>query len=142
MGVGRYVGKTGHEAMTGSPIMATWRNGSAFGFDRQRHQKVAGSSPAVVILLPLPLECYFSSSLLSLCKRHKVSPQSFNFPQFAGLQHRMHDVFSAPDQTRIPAREQPKLRQAREALEGRGVFLSKPNINHHQLRAPRHKNSS
>ena len=33
--------------------MATWRNGSAFGFDRQRYQKVAGSSPAVVILLPL-----------------------------------------------------------------------------------------
>ena len=29
--------------------MATWRNGSAFGFDRRRHQKVAGSSPAVVI---------------------------------------------------------------------------------------------
>ena len=29
---------------------ATWRNGSAFGFDRRRHQKVAGSSPAVVIL--------------------------------------------------------------------------------------------
>lgn len=28
--------------------MATWRNGSAFGFDRRRHQKVAGSSPAVV----------------------------------------------------------------------------------------------
>ena len=31
--------------------MATWRNGSAFGFDRRRHQKVAGSSPAVVIFL-------------------------------------------------------------------------------------------
>ena len=30
------------------PTMATWRNGSAFGFDRRRHQKVAGSSPAVV----------------------------------------------------------------------------------------------
>ena len=28
---------------------ATWRNGSAFGFDCRRHQKVAGSSPAVVI---------------------------------------------------------------------------------------------
>ena len=28
--------------------LATWRNGSAFGFDRRRHQKVAGSSPAVV----------------------------------------------------------------------------------------------
>jgi hypothetical protein len=32
---------------------ATWRNGSAFGFDRQRHQKVAGSSPAVVIFFLL-----------------------------------------------------------------------------------------
>jgi hypothetical protein len=31
---------------------ATWRNGSAFGFDRRRHQKVAGSSPAVVIFFP------------------------------------------------------------------------------------------
>ena len=29
--------------------MATWRNGSAFGFDCRRYQKVAGSSPAVVI---------------------------------------------------------------------------------------------
>ena len=28
--------------------MATWRNGSAFGFDCRRYQKVAGSSPAVV----------------------------------------------------------------------------------------------
>ena len=31
--------------------MATWRNGSAFGFDRHAYQKVAGSSPAVVIFL-------------------------------------------------------------------------------------------
>ena len=31
--------------------MATWRNGSAFGFDCRRYQKVAGSSPAVVIFL-------------------------------------------------------------------------------------------
>ena len=36
--------------------MATWRNGSAFGFDRHAycdvtgHQKVAGSSPAVVMI--------------------------------------------------------------------------------------------
>ena len=29
--------------------MATWRNGSAFGFDCRRYQRVAGSSPAVVI---------------------------------------------------------------------------------------------
>ena len=28
--------------------MATWRNGSAFGFDAEWYQKVAGSSPAVV----------------------------------------------------------------------------------------------
>ena len=42
--------KTGHNTMTRPLTMATWRNGSAFGFDRQRHQKVAGSSPAVVML--------------------------------------------------------------------------------------------
>ena len=35
--------------------MATWRNGSAFGFDRRRHQKVAGSSPAVVIFVLHPV---------------------------------------------------------------------------------------
>ena len=35
--------------------MATWRNGSAFGFDRRRHQKVAGSSPAVVMFFAPPI---------------------------------------------------------------------------------------
>ena len=48
--------------------MATWRNGSAFGFDRRRHQKVAGSSPAVVIFfgLSLRLEHFFHLLLLSM----------------------------------------------------------------------------
>ncbi|KAF5390916.1 hypothetical protein D9757_004058 [Collybiopsis confluens] len=32
--------------------MATWRNGSAFGFDCRPYQKVAGSSPAVVMNKP------------------------------------------------------------------------------------------
>ena len=32
-------------------VQATWGNGSAFGFDCRRYQKVAGSSPAVVIFL-------------------------------------------------------------------------------------------
>ena len=40
--------------------MATWRNGSAFGFDCRRYQKVAGSSPAVVIFLLFT--CYPLSS--------------------------------------------------------------------------------
>ena len=39
---------------------ATWRNGSAFGFDCRRHQKVAGSSPAVVIFLGLNLMTFFN----------------------------------------------------------------------------------
>ena len=33
--------------------MATWRNGSAFGFDCRRYQKVAGSSPVVVMFLSI-----------------------------------------------------------------------------------------
>ena len=42
--------KSGAMYETGVPThKATWRNGSAFGFDCRRHQKVAGSSPAVVI---------------------------------------------------------------------------------------------
>jgi hypothetical protein len=45
--------------------MATWRNGSAFGFDRRRHQKVAGSSPAVVI--------FYVTFLLS---RHHVTSRA------------------------------------------------------------------
>ena len=34
-------------------VQATWRNGSAFGFDCRRYQKVAGSSPAVVMFLSI-----------------------------------------------------------------------------------------
>jgi hypothetical protein len=44
---------------------ATWRNGSAFGFDCRRHQKVAGSSPAVVIFFPHRREELLSSWIRS-----------------------------------------------------------------------------
>ena len=41
------------DIMARQASMATWRNGSAFGFDCRRYQKVAGSSPAVVMFLSI-----------------------------------------------------------------------------------------
>ena len=50
------------DIMARQASMATWRNGSAFGFDCRRYQKVAGSSPAVVMFLSIQgkYQCFSS----------------------------------------------------------------------------------
>ena len=63
--------------------MATWRNGSAFGFDRHAycdvtgHQKVAGSSPAVVMIFCVAQEraLQYSEELGGL-SRHAATLQN------------------------------------------------------------------
>jgi hypothetical protein len=62
-------------------VMATWRNGSAFGFDCQRHQKVAGSSPAVVIFYRLSYAYPAHVTLSRLSRQGSQLKDAFYLPQ-------------------------------------------------------------
>jgi hypothetical protein len=68
--------------------MATWRNGSAFGFDCQRNQKAAGSSPAVV-----------NGIFCGLCKEYRLfssqPSEDLNDDKIALMQKRVHITLAA-----------------------------------------------